>query len=746
MASRPRALLAAAQRAAILAAAIIAVTMLATGWLYWVRAVVARWPGPMVAEVLPLDQLANHDRVPLVACIVVFALAGAALGLVTRALRLSRLAAGLSLAIGVGVFLYVADAVSVFIVLQEPLPATFRAAAGLQPIYLAAVIAGASGALLCRSGPRARPVGAPRLLAMMVAAGGLIDLISAVFPHPGRALGVVVRYGPGLVHPAAHALVVPVGALLLIAARGLARGNRRAWQLSVVLLGMSAVLHLLRGPDYALAIVTALIAVALLARRQDFPFSGDPGAQPSAIVRLAGMLALAVGFGVIAIFVYRMAAGMSFSPSAAWSDTLRALVGKRPVRNAYLGQDFSRWFPFSVLSIAAIGLIWAADVWLRPWRQRIFPDAGRRAHATQIVRQWGDDTLAPFALRADKDWYIKGQTLIAFRVVRDVAVVSGDPIGPPDETGEVFDDFLVHARARGWHVAVLGASERLLQAYRAKGLHPIYHGDEAIIDVTSFSLEGRPMRASRQAVHRLERHGYQVEAMRAGTVPPPVRAELAVMEKAWLHGQIRKGFTMELDSLFRLGGADAVFLIGRDADGRLAGCLHMAVCPSSRSLSLSSMPRRQETPNGFSAWLIVSAIDWAGQNGYEHLSLNFAPFAELLSADAPSSAQRLKRTALLKLKHALALQLDNLVRFDRQFSPRWQARYVVVEHRTDLPRVALAAMTAEGYLPHSGLIRGANWTPADGEPTAVPQQSQPMSTVSRSASASRSAPARPGRR
>ena len=418
MASRLRALLAAAQRAAILATAIIVITTLATGWLYWVRAAVAHWPGPMVAEVLPLDQLAGHDRLPLIVCIAVFALAGAGLGLVTRALRLSRLAAGLSLAIGVGAWLYMADAVSAFIVLQEPLPATLGATAGSQPVYLAAVMAGASGALLGRSGPRARPVGTPRLLALMVAAGGLVDLISALFPRPGRALGVVVRYGPGLVHPAAHALVVPVGVLLLIAARGLARGNQRAWQLSVVLLGMSAVLHLLRGPDYAAAIVTALIAVALLARRQDFPFSGDPGAQPSAVVRLAGMLALAVGFGLIAIFVYRIAAGLSFSLPAAWSDTVRALVGKRPVRDAYLGHGFSRWFPFSVLSIAAIGLIWAADVWLRPWRQRIFPDAGHRERATQIVRQWGDDTLAPFALRADKDWYIKRQTLIAFRVVR----------------------------------------------------------------------------------------------------------------------------------------------------------------------------------------------------------------------------------------------------------------------------------------------------------------------------------------
>ncbi len=721
MASRRQALLTATRRAVLLPAAIILITTLTTGWLYWVREPVASWPGPRAADVLPLDELAGHDRVPLIVCIMAFGLAGVTLGLVTRALRLSRLSAGLCLALGVGGWLFAVDAVSLFIVRQEPLSATLRPAAGVQAIYLAAVMAGAGGALLGHRGGSARTAGTARLLTAMVAVGGLVNLASALFRRPGQALGTVERLGPGVVHPAAHVLVVPVGALLLIASRGLARGNRRAWQLSVALLGMSAVLHVLRGPDYAAAIVTALIAVALLARRQDFPFSGDPGAQPSAVVRLTGLLALAVGYGLIAIFVYRTAAGVSFSLTAASADTLRGLIGMRPAGEAYLGRGFSRWFPLSVLSIAAIGLIWAADVWLRPWRQRIFPDAGRRERAAQIVRQWGADTLAPFAMRADKDWFIRHRTLIAFRVVRDVAVIGGDPVGPPQQAGQALDEFLAYARSRGWHVAVLGASDRLLQTYRDRGLHPIYHGDEAIIDVPSFSLDGRPMRTSRQAVHRLERRGYRTEAMWAGDVPPALRADLAALDKAWLRGGVRKGFTMELDSLFRLGGTDAVFLIGRDSSGQLAGCLHMAVCGPSRSLSLSSMPRKPGTPNGFSAWLIVNAVWWARRNGFQHLSLNFAPFADLLSAGTPSSsAQRLKRGALLSLKHALALQLDNLVRFDRQFSPHWQSRYVVVEHRTDLPRIAFAAMAAEGYLPHADLVRGANWLPDADKPGAPP--------------------------
>ena len=728
MASTLRAPLAAAGRAAALLLAIAGTTVIAAGWLYWARAGAAGWPGPQVPDALPLDELAGHDQTPLVIFGLAYAGAGAALGLLARALRLDRLTAGLTLAAGTAAWLFSVDAVSLLVVRQVPAGVALREAAGMQPVYLAATVTGAAGALLGRAVTRHQAV--PVVLTWLVAGGGLLDLASAVVPHLHLGLGLrmdlVERIGPTMVRPLAHALLAPAGALLLIAARGLARGNRRAWLLATGLLWFSAVLHLLRGPGFAGAAVTALAAVALLARRQDFPFRGDPAAHPPALLRLASMLALAMVYGLAALFTYAAVAGVTFGLAPALADTARALAGLPPPGARYLPGAFSRWFPLSVLSVAAVGVIWAAEVWVRPWRQRLSRSAGRVERAQDIVATWGADTLAPFTLRSDKEWFITGQTLIAYRVVRGVALISGDPVGPPGQAAVALAEFLGHARSRGWRAAVLGASGELGPVYRELGLHPVYHGDEAVIDVGGFSLAGRPMRAARQGVHRVGRHGYHAEVLRAGDVPPPLRQELADTEAAWLRGRFRKGFAMELDDLFRLDGDAAVFVIGRDEQDRVAGFLHLAVCPASRSLSLSSMPRRPGTPNGFDAWLVVNAVSWARAQGLTRLSLNFSPFAGLLDSEAVlSSGQRLERAALLRLKPLLALQLDNLLRFNRQFSPGWLARYVVVGHWADLPRVAVAAMAAEGYLPHAGLVRGdarhpgTDAVPAAGGPPAT---------------------------
>src|SRR5207253_2819509 len=166
----------------------------------------------------------------------------------------------------------------------------------------------------------------------------------------------------------------------------------------------------------------------------------------------------------------------------------------------------------------------------------------------------------------------------------------------------------------------------------------------------------------------------------------------------WRGREPERGFVMTLDALFRLGDEDAVFVVGRGPSGAPAGFLHFAVCRAGAALSLSSMPRLRSTPNGFNEWLICEAVTWARESGFARISLNFAPFAALLAPEAElSRLQRLERRALLRLKGHF--QFDNLLLFNRKFFPCWERRFVVYERRLDLPRVGIAALSAEAYLP-----------------------------------------------
>jgi lysyl-tRNA synthetase class 2 len=674
------------------------VLLAAAGWLYLIRPEVGS-ARPAVPDALPLDELANRAGVSIFVFVTVWGVAALLLGLLARAARLERLTAAAVLAVCVGAFEFLAAGVSLAVVRQVSFHDAFVAAVDVRAVSIPAVLAALGGAIWgrVRSTSSSR---APLLLAWGVAAAGTIGLADALLP--ARDLAFLTSLAPDAARPITSALEGPFALALLVVAPGLARRKRRAWQVSLGLLGGSGVLHLLHGFNSG-ALVTALLAVALVAKRNEFDAPGDPASRLRLVLRGLLIVAGIALYGAFAMWLNQLAIDQPVSLGLVARETGAALVGARLHGSAHLGSSFGDWFPLSVFVAGLAGATWLLLGWIAPWRYRLRQEARERALAHDLVAAWGADTLAPFVLRADKSYFFSEsrRAFVAYRVVGGVAIVSGDPVGPPADFEPLLDFFIGFARERGWRLAILGASERSLDLYRKRGLHALYHGDEAVLETKSFSLEGRRIRKVRQSVHRLGRAGYHSDVLRPGQIDGDLRHELETIAQTWRGTEPERGFVMALDALFRLGDEDAVFVVGRKPDGCPAGFLHFAVCRAGAALSLSSMPRLRAAPNGFNEWLICETVDWARENGFERISLNFAPFAALLAPEAElSRLEKLERRALLRLKGRF--QLDNLLLFNRKFFPLWQRRFVVYERRLDLPRVGIAALSAEAYLPFSG--------------------------------------------
>jgi lysyl-tRNA synthetase class 2 len=681
-----------------LSLAALLVLFAAVGWLYLVRSKTGPLP-PAVPDALPLDELAQKAGVPLLIFAATWGVAALLLGSLARAARLERLTAAIVLAVAVGAFELLAASVSLAVVRQVSLHSAIAAAGAARAVSLPAIFAALGGAICGRKRITAR-ARAPVLLAWGVAAAGTIGLADALLPSDHGTF--LSGLSPDAVRPITNALVGPLSLALLVVAGGLARRKRRAWQVALVVLGGSSVLHLFHGFNTG-AIATAVLVVALVASRHEFDAPGDPTTRPRLAIRA---LALGVGifaYGALALWLNQVAIDQPASLGLIVHETGAALVGGRLHGSTHLGGSFGDWFPLSVFLAGIAAGSWLLLGWIAPWRYRLQQEARERGLARDLVGAWGVDTLAPFVLRADKSYFFSEdeRAFVAYRVVGGVAIVSGDPVGPPGHFAPLLERFIAFARERDWRLAILGASERCLDLYRSYGLHALYHGDEAVLETKGFSLEGRPIRKVRQSVHRLRRAGFTAEILRPGEIDSALRHEVEAIAREWRGTLPERGFVMALDALFRLGDEEALFVVGRAPGGEPTGFLHFALCPAAQALSLSSMPRLRSTPNGFNEWLICEAVAWARENGFARISLNFAPFAALLAPEAElSRVQRLERRALLRLKGRF--QFDNLLLFNRKFFPHWQRRFVVYERRIDLPRVGIAALAAEAYLPFSG--------------------------------------------
>ena len=134
-----------------------------------------------------------------------------------------------------------------------------------------------------------------RLGALAIAAAGLVNLVSATTPPLRDRLRFVRHLIPLEVPQAAAALVALAGLGLLLLSRGLRRGQRRAWRLSIVLLAGSALLHLVKGADLEEAAIAALGAALLVHNRDAFRVASDRGSALRAFVAPAIGAAVAEG-------------------------------------------------------------------------------------------------------------------------------------------------------------------------------------------------------------------------------------------------------------------------------------------------------------------------------------------------------------------------------------------------------------------------------------------------------------------
>ncbi len=719
-------------RVSAMALALIVLVTVSIGWCYWLRGLTSNWPGPRITDALPLDELPGNSSISLLVFTIVVALGGVCAGKLSKALHFDGFAIALSVGLAVGAWVYLTSAISIFIVRQIPLDLAFDSTRDLQPAYVAGALFSLGVAFTAR-----RPSGdqwLTRIIPSSVGILGVISMLIAALPNSvieRVALGGLFT-GPSA--PFTRTVEIVIGIVLLICARGLTRRSRRALMLASVLIFILSITRVIDGFNIVALIVDIVVLASLLARRSDFSYRGDPTTRATPFLRFSALALAAIAYGVVTLIINRTAASLPVHPLVALRVTLLTLVIGAPRQSSIIGGGFAEWFPWSLRAIVGMGIVWGVSPWFAPWRQRFDDGPDSRRQAARLVNEWGVDTLAPFTLRGDKaPFFFPGEqkqgvdqtTMLAYRVVRGVAIVSGDPIGPTDQIAGAIAAFRSMCAARGWRVAILGASDRYLDLYREQGLRPLYHGDEAIIDVERFTLVGNNMKSVRQASQRVDRKGYRAEIFTAGQLSPEVRAELCELEQRWLAGKPRKGFIMELDELFRLDGDDAVFVIGRDPNDELVGFLDLAVCRSSSSLSLSSMPRSSDTPNGFNAFLIVALIEWASDHDFSAVSLNFSPAARLFRSETEVRGwMRLTKRVLLIIKSVLGLQLDDLLIFNRHFGPRWQPRYIVVERYRYLPRIVIASMAAERYLPFAKLLRGRDWKEPTREVGALPVYSR----------------------
>jgi lysyl-tRNA synthetase, class II len=532
---------------------------------------------------------------------------------------------------------------------------------------------------------------AARVAAALAVLAGILNLSSALLPVARDRMHLLNDLIPGAVSRGATVAVAASGVGLLLLAGGLRRRHRTAWLAAVGLLGGSAVLHVVKGLDVEEALVESFLAGLLTAQASSFPARAGRGERQAVRGPALTVVAATLAYGMLGLVVNDHDVRGDLGLTGMVTEVGRMALGLGA--GVPLVGRFGRLFPGSLATVFWLGVLIVAARALTPVLVRRAVDTGL---ATAVAGS--DDSLAYFALRDDRATVRAGDALVAYGTVGSVALAAGDPLGPLAQWPAVIAAFRDEAVAQGRIAAVLGCGVEAAAAWRDAGLTTIYLGDEAVIDLDRFTLEGRGIRIARQSWNRARRAGFSSLVCRSSELDPDQVAALSELSGQWRGDLTERGFSMALGRLFDRRDPGTVVVAAWDAEGSLRGFLHF-VPWGPDGASLDVMRRDRLAPSWLNDFLVVEAARRLPEYGVRRISLNFSFLRTVLAAGAePGVAGRLRVARWVLRRLSGPFQIESLYRFNRKFCPDWQPRYLAVEAPEELPQVALAVLRAEGLL------------------------------------------------
>lgn len=547
-------------------------------------------------------------------------------------------------------------AVRLFGEISDPMRPAFSAVAGMVPWLSGAWAFGLGAYLLALS-----------LLPSVPTLHDKDDLVGAILLEGGTLVSSVA------------------GAVLLILSHGLIRRVAGAFWLTLAAIGGGIVAVLLNNFDYESALVLAGGAVLLWPFRREFYREAkitDGVFGPAWIA-----LVTAVIISVVLFFVFVHAA-TPYSHSL-WIDFAKNAATPRSLRAGLVG--------------SAILLIFTTYLALQPLARR---SPRTPAEALRLAREVIDAQQNPtacLALSGDKELRFAGEgaAFVMFARRRKSWIALGDPVGDMRYFDDLGWDFVEAAQQANCRPVFYEISEWQLPRMIEMGLAAHKVGEEAVINLSSFTLSGARFKSMRAAHNKALREGLALEVH----LPPhsaDLIEELRPISEEWLASKAGQ------EKRFSVGRFDPDYLrhfpiaIAR-RDGTALAFASVMAPGAGKRVAVDLMRYRPGDASGMIEFIFLALIEHYQRAGAEELSLGMAPLAGLSTR---RTARLWHHFGALMFRHGGAFyNFEGLRAFKAKFNPQWRPRYIALPVGVS-PMVAMAdvAMLISGGA--GGLLGG----------------------------------------
>ncbi|MEH6305286.1 phosphatidylglycerol lysyltransferase domain-containing protein [Olivibacter sp. CPCC 100613] len=518
---------------------------------------------------------------------------------------------------------------------------------------------------------------------------GIVNIASVLTPAIASRVKTLHRFIPNDTIHFSNYMVLLIGLLLLICSAFLIKGLRNAWMIALLLSTLSFIGHLTKAIDYEEASLALFTIVTLLITYKQYYIKGDKKLQTFSITTSFVVIGAVLIYGTIGFYLLKANHfHEDFSIIESFVNTLACLI---LVDTTYLNPhtEFAKLFVYSINLFGALAILMLFYSFIQPYIFKTKRNEEELKKAQILIANYGKSATDYFKLANDKLFFFPENidAVISYKIANSFAVVLQDPVClnstlVKEQTIRSFEGFCQQNSLKAIYYRV---DEDNLAFYRSIKKKALPIGQEAIVNLSQFSLEGKSNKSLRNALNNIEKRGF-ISKIYAPPIKDGILQKLKSVSDEWLMMLNREEMIFSQGAFDERELKEQTIITLENADEKVVSFLNVIPDYMPGEITYDLIRKTADAPGGNMDCILITLIQYARQQGFESLNMGLAPFSGIDSpTDIPQRTIKFAYEKLQQFKHYKGLR-----EFKDKYNPTWHTKYLIYSNDYDLLHIPLA--------------------------------------------------------
>ncbi len=517
---------------------------------------------------------------------------------------------------------------------------------------------------------------------------GIINIISVLTPAIKERVNELKDFLPAEAIHTSNYLVLMAGLLSLVTAAFLLKGLRTAWWFAIILSTVSLVGHITKAIDFEEATLALLVVVMLIGTRKEYYIKTNPkmrnvGLQTSILTAFATLIYGIVGF----YFLDKRHFNIDFNIWQSIGYTIQNyfLVSSESLIPA---SKFASKFLLSINISGFFSIAFLIYTFVRTYVPNDNISDEERELAEILIKTHGCSALDHFKIADDKIIYVSGsrKAFVAYRISGNFAVVLENPVAENlQEMKTCISEFDQYCYESGMKSIYYRVPEESLEIYRQLKRKSLFLGQEGVVDLETFKLEGGARKPMRNAINKVIDRGFKA-TIHAAPVKDGILQKIKSVSDEWLDDMDRSEIIFSQGMFDWVELKQQTIITVENAEEKIVAFLNIIPDYAPNEATYDLIRKTADAPNGVMDFILIELFKHLKDKGVRYVNLGFAPMSGLDDPHTfPEKSMKFAYEKIRSFSHYKGLR-----DYKQKFDPQWYNKYLIYQHDYDLLSVPTA--------------------------------------------------------